>query len=87
MSTENETTEQPSKPTLGVQDLVLIAQIFQLATSRGAWKSEELSTIGGAYDKLIAFLEAAGAVSRNDGNDGNDGTAPSDESSAVALGE
>jgi hypothetical protein len=84
MSTENETTEQPSKPTLGVQDLVLIAQIFQLATSRGAWKSEELSTIGGAYDKLIAFLEAAGAVSRNDGNDG---TAPSDESSAVALGE
>ena len=81
MSTENETTEQPSKPTLGVQDLVLIAQIFQLATSRGAWKSEELSTIGGAYDKLVAFLEAAGAVSRNDG------TAPSDESSAVALGE
>ena len=85
MSTENETTnEQPSKPTLGVQDLVLLAQIIQLATSRGAWKSEELSTVGGAYDKLLAFLEAAGAISRNDENDG---TAPSDETSAVSQGE
>lgn len=69
MSTTEETTQQPEaqKPSLGLADLVTIAKIIQLATARGAWKPEELSTVGGTYDKLLAFLEAAGAVSRVDG--------------------
>ncbi len=71
-----ETPEQ--RPTLGLNDLVTMAQIIQLATSRGAWKTEELSTVGNAYDKLIAFLEAAGAVTRTTADD----AAPSTETTA-----
>lgn len=63
MSTVEETPNQ--RPTLGVSDLVVIAQVIQLATQRGAWKPEELSTVGNTYDKLIAFLDAAGAVTRS----------------------
>jgi hypothetical protein len=83
MSEDAETTaeQQPKAPSLGVQDLVTIAQIIQIATQRGAWKPEELSTVGLAYDKLIAFLDAAGAVSKPDD------TATSEEQHAVALGE
>jgi hypothetical protein len=83
MSEDAETTaeQQPKAPSLGVQDLVTIAQIIQIATQRGAWKPEELSTVGLAYDKLIAFLDAAGAVSKQDD------TATSEEQHAVALGE
>jgi hypothetical protein len=71
-----ETQEQ--RPSLGLSDLVTMAQIIQLATSRGAWKTEELSTVGGAYDKLIGFLEAAGAVTRTPADD----AAPSIEPAA-----
>ena len=71
VSTSEEQTEntEPQKPSLGVADLVTIAKIIQLATSRGAWKTEELSTVGLTYDKLLAFLEAAGAVSRVDASE------------------
>jgi hypothetical protein len=83
MSETAETTaeQQPKAPSLGVQDLVTIAQIIQIATQRGSWKPEELSTVGLAYDKLIAFLDAAGAVAKPDD------TATSEEQHAVALGE
>ena len=50
--------------TLSLNDLVIVLQIIQAASSRGALKPEELSTVGGLYDKLVAFLEAAGALSK-----------------------
>lgn len=67
MEQENTQTTEPTTsnaPSLGVQDLVTVAKIIQLATSRGAWEASELTPIGQLYDKLMAFLEAAGAVSR-----------------------
>lgn len=72
-----ETQEQ--RPTLGLSDLVTMAQIIQLATSRSAWKTEELSTVGGAYDKLIAFLESAGAVTRTTVDEAAPSTEPAAE--------
>jgi hypothetical protein len=78
---EQSTQEPTQKPaTLGVTDLVQVAQIIQLATSRGTWKAEELSAVGAVYDKLLAFLEAAGAVinSKQDADE----TATSGEPSA-----
>jgi len=78
---EQSTQEPAQKPaTLGVSDLVQIAQIIQLATSRGTWKAEELSKIGAVYDKLLAFLEAAGAVINSRQNE--DDTAASGQTSA-----
>jgi len=54
-------TEQAA-PSLTLQDLILVAQIIQLTTSRGAFKAEELENVGGLYNKLIAFLQASGAL-------------------------
>jgi hypothetical protein len=57
--------EQPAQqpaPSLTLQDLVLVAQIIQLTSSRGAFKAEELSDVGGLYNKLVTFLQSTGAL-------------------------
>ena len=53
--------QQPA-PALTLQDLVLVAQIIQLTTQRGAYKAEELADVGGLYNKLVAFLQSVGAL-------------------------
>ena len=53
--------QQPA-PSLTLQDLVLVAQIIQLTSQRGAFKAEELESVGGLYNKLIAFLQSTGAL-------------------------
>ena len=53
--------QQPA-PNLTLQDLVLVAQIIQLTTQRGAFKAEELADVGGLYNKLITFLQSTGAL-------------------------
>ena len=58
---EPQETQQPA-PSLTLQDLVLVAQIIQLTSSRGAFKAEELADVGGLYNKLIAFLQSTGAL-------------------------
>lgn len=59
---ETPTTEQQPTPSLSLQDLVLVAQIIQLTSQRGAFKAEELESVGGLYNKLIAFLQSTGAL-------------------------
>ena len=57
--------EQPAQqpaPGLTLQDLVLVAQIIQLTSQRGAFKAEELADVGGLYNKLVAFLQSTGAI-------------------------
>jgi hypothetical protein len=56
--------EQPVQqaPGLTLQDLVLVAQIIQLTSQRGAFKAEELADVGGLYNKLVAFLQSTGAI-------------------------
>ena len=53
---------QQAAPSLTLQDLVLVAQIIQLTSQRGAFKAEELADVGGLYNKLIAFLQSTGAL-------------------------
>ncbi len=60
VSTAEQQTQQPVALTL--QDLVLVAQIIQLTSQRGAFKAEELESVGGLYNKLIAFLQSTGAL-------------------------
>jgi len=54
--------EQQAASSLTLQDLVLVAQIIQLTSQRGAFKAEELESVGGLYNKLIAFLQSTGAL-------------------------
>ena len=61
---QQEQVQQPADqaPSLTLQDLVLVAQIIQLTSQRGAFKAEELADVGGLYNKLIAFLQSTGAL-------------------------
>jgi hypothetical protein len=46
----------PSAPDLTIQDLATLKQIIDVATSRGAFKANELEGVGKAYNKLDLFL-------------------------------
>jgi hypothetical protein len=61
---QNQTTEQAPAPApqLQIADLLLTAQLIQLTTKRGAFNAEELSQVGGLYDRIVAFLQASGAL-------------------------
>ena len=61
---DTQPTESIQAPSLTLQDLVLVAQIIQLTSQRGAYKAEELQNVGALYNKLIAFLDSVGAISR-----------------------
>lgn len=51
--------QEQQQPTLSLNDLGVLANIINLATTRGAFKANELSSVGAAYDKLNFFLTAA----------------------------
>lgn len=61
-----------------VADLGLIKNIIDLASSRGAFRGNELSQVGEVFDKLSVFLDAvvAQAKAQEEANAGN--TADSD---------
>jgi hypothetical protein len=44
--------------TITISDLDTVKNIINLASTRGAFRGEELSMVGTVYDKLTAFLEA-----------------------------
>lgn len=57
MNEETNQTEAPQAPdSISLSDLHLLSQIVDLASSRGAFRGAELTTVGGIYDKLTAFL-------------------------------
>lgn len=49
---------------LSLADITLALQIIQVAASRGVFKPEEYTEIGGCYDRIFKFLEASGAIVR-----------------------
>jgi len=62
MTDEIQQEQTATAPSLTLQDLVLVAQIIQLGSQRGTFRAEELEQVGGLYTKLIAFLQATGAL-------------------------
>jgi hypothetical protein len=48
--------ENENQITITAQDLALLRSLVEVASSRGAFKADELSTVGQVYDKLNAFL-------------------------------
>lgn len=57
----NEPTEdnaQPPVAELNINDLVALKNVVDVATTRGAFRANEMTAIGQVYDKLSRFLEA-----------------------------
>ena len=72
MSKENqeevtETAEQTQngEAELTVQDLNALKQIIDVASQRGAFRPNEMTTIGQVYNKLETFLSAVTAQQSN----------------------
>jgi hypothetical protein len=51
-------SEQTSAPDLNLNDLAALRSIVDVASSRGAFKANELEAVGKIYNKLNNFLEA-----------------------------
>jgi len=52
-----ETTEAQATG-LSIQDVLVLRQCVEVAAQRGAYKAEEMTTIGATYDRLTKWLEA-----------------------------
>ena len=50
--------QQQAAPDLSVQDLTAMKTIIDVASGRGAFKPNEMTTVGTVYDKLEKFLKA-----------------------------
>ena len=55
-------TQEQEGPDLTVQDLQALKSIIDVASQRGAFRPNEMMTVGQTYNKLEAFLAA---VSQN----------------------
>lgn len=63
--TQQEQLAQPEDQVavqLQLSDLLLCAQAVQLASTRGAFRAEEFTQIGGVFDRITTFLKASGAL-------------------------
>jgi hypothetical protein len=50
------TTE--SKPTIDINDIASIVQLIDVCSTRGAFRGEELATVGGLRTKLTEIVKA-----------------------------
>jgi hypothetical protein len=59
-TTETDTTEAPAPvmPSLGLNDLALMANVIQVTADRGAIKANEMTAVGALYNKLVSFVQA-----------------------------
>lgn len=53
------TVEQPTVPTVTMQDLAMAVRVIDLAVERGAYKGNEASTVGLVRDRISRFVEAS----------------------------
>lgn len=61
MSTETPEQKQPEIQ-VPANELLSLLSAIQLASSRGAFRPEEFTSIGGAYEKVFSFLGAIGVL-------------------------
>lgn len=63
---ETPETQNPAEPAvnLTVNDLILMLNTIQVVTQRGAIKAEEMTVVGGLYERLYKFLDSQGALSK-----------------------
>lgn len=63
-ATETGTTTTTSTPQggLGVNDLKIVVRTLQVCSERGAFKAEEMATVGGLYQRIVGFLQATGQL-------------------------
>ena len=51
-----------------ISDLATIKELIDLACTRGAFRGEEMTTVGEVYDKLTGFLNTVIAAAQTEAN-------------------
>ena len=49
---------QAGVPQLTINDMIVLKNMVEITQSRGAFKADEMVTVGSVYNKLSTFLEA-----------------------------
>ena len=52
-----EQTQAPATPDLTVNDLQALKTIIDVCTQRGAFRANELASVGAVFNRLTAFLD------------------------------
>jgi len=55
----DETTNTQLQTNLSIGDIASLLQIVEVVSQRGAFRAEELSSVGALYDKVKAFVVAS----------------------------
>lgn len=84
MAEEQNTQEtQVEEPKITIEDIVMVQRIIATASSRGAFRAEEMSSVGRVYDRVSAFVshnapevnkKAEGEEAEGDSNSEEDGS-------------
>lgn len=61
-------TDQTVAPVITVSDFEKMIAIINVASERGAFKPNELTSVGGIYDKLVNFLNYVHASNQQQQN-------------------
>ena len=80
MSEETQTQEEVQAPEVNIGDFGAILQIIDVASTRGAFKGAELSSVGAIRDRVAAFVDFY--TPKKDEAEGTDAEVKSDESPA-----
>ena len=86
-ATATEEQQEVTAPTLGVNDLKLMANIIEVVSNRGAIKANEMQAVGMLYNNLMTFLVANGAVEVPQPEVNNDAPVGEDEAEVETEGE
>jgi hypothetical protein len=54
---EGQAPEAPATPDLTVQDLQALKMIIDVASQRGTFRANEMTSVGQVYNRLTAFLD------------------------------
>jgi len=56
--TDENTNVPATPPSVTINDIAFLVQIVETVAQRGAFRAEELSSVGAVYDKVKAFIVA-----------------------------
>lgn len=59
---QEKTEDSSNMANLNIADLVNVLQVIRTCVSRGAIRADEMTAVGGLYDRLHKFLVSTGAV-------------------------
>lgn len=65
----SEETQTPSAPEVNIGDFSAILQIIDVASTRGAFKGQELSSVGAIRDRVAAFVDFYTPKEEKDGEE------------------